>query len=176
MLILNEAIFRNEAEARAFVEAHIWPQGPVCPRCRKSGSIGKLKGASTRQGTYKCYSCWQPFTVKIDTVLEASRLPMHLWLQAIFLVAQSDSPLPDRTLQLALGISQKTARVIAYRLCKAMHSSDNRRSPARSNASRPSPGSREPAQKADLPGTVLPRYRAAMRDIFFSTDSRRGEQ
>lgn len=169
MSILKEDIFKNEAAAWAFVEARVWPNGPVCPRCRRSGNVTKLRGASTRQGTYKCYDCSHPFTVKMDTVLEASRLPMHVWLQAIYLIAQSDSPMPSKELQSALGISQKTAKVIAYRLRKAMHSFDSHPAPARCGASPRTAGDR------NLPGTALPHYRTVMRDIFLSTNNSWGQ-
>ncbi len=31
--ILNEARFQNEEAAFAYVEAHVWPNGRVCPHC-----------------------------------------------------------------------------------------------------------------------------------------------
>lgn len=169
MSILNEEIFKNEAAAWAFVEARVWPNGPICPHCRRSGNISKLGGESTRRGTYKCYDCSHPFTVKMDTVLEASRLPVHVWLQAIYLIAQLDSPMPSKELQSALGISQKTAKVIAYRLRKAMYSFDSSSPPARSCTSPRMAGDKS------LPGTALPHYRTVMRDIFLSTNSSWGQ-
>lgn len=46
-------------------------------------------GKSTWIGAYKCYQCREPFTVKVGTVFEASHVPMHLWLQAMFLLTSS---------------------------------------------------------------------------------------
>ena len=45
-----------------------------------------MGGKSTRIGLYKCYVCRKPFTVKIGTIFEDSHVPMHLWLQAIYLL------------------------------------------------------------------------------------------
>lgn len=47
-LILSTPTFANEA-AYAFVEARIWKNGRVCPKCGVIES-GPLKGKSTRSG------------------------------------------------------------------------------------------------------------------------------
>ena len=39
-----------------------------------------MGGKTTRIGTCKRYQCRKPFTVKIGTIFEASRVKMHLWL------------------------------------------------------------------------------------------------
>ena len=48
-----------------------------------------MKGKSTRIGTYKCYQCRKPFTVKVGTVFESSHVPLRKWLQATFLMCSS---------------------------------------------------------------------------------------
>ena len=87
--VLSDAHFHNEAAAYKFVEARVWPEGPVCPHCGGVERIAKLKGKSTRPGVYKCYQCRKPFTVKVGTVFESSHVKLHLWLQAMFLMASS---------------------------------------------------------------------------------------
>ena len=67
----------------------VWPDGPICPHCGGVERIGKMGGKSTRIGTYKCYQCRKPFTVKVGTIFESSHIPLHIWLQAIFLMASS---------------------------------------------------------------------------------------
>lgn len=129
MSILKEDYFWDEAAALEFVESIIWPDGPVCPHCGEAESIGKLKGASTRLGTCKCYHCNLPFTVKIGTFFEASRLPMHIWLQSIYFLAQSDFKMPASQLEKAVGISGKTARNITHRIQKALKYSSHGRPP-----------------------------------------------
>ncbi len=34
--ILSHKRFHDEAEAYKWVEAHLWPEGPVCPKCGAS--------------------------------------------------------------------------------------------------------------------------------------------
>jgi transposase-like protein len=89
MSVLSDRHFHDEAAAYRFVEARIWPNGPICPHCGGVERISMMGGKSTRIGTYKCYQCRKPFTVKIGTIFEASHVPMHHWLQAIYLMASS---------------------------------------------------------------------------------------
>ena len=58
--VLNAPQFQTEAGAFAYVEARLWPNGPVCPHCGQTARIGALKGATTRPGLYKCYACKKP--------------------------------------------------------------------------------------------------------------------
>jgi len=137
MSILKEPCFWEETAAIEFVESIVWPDGPVCPHCGEADSIGKLKGNSTRLGTCKCYHCNLPFTVKIGTFLEASRLPIHVWLQSIYFLAQSDFKLPARELEKAVGISGKTARSITHRVQKALEHSARGRPAAKARSFQP---------------------------------------
>jgi transposase-like protein len=112
-LILYAKWFHSEPAAYRW-EARVWPDGPVCPHCGGTSSISKMNGRSTRIGTYKCYQCRNPFTVKIGTVLEGSHLPLNLWLQAIYLLCRSK--IGSVHLVRTLGISPKTAKYILRRL------------------------------------------------------------
>ena len=62
MSTLSHSHLHDEAAAYKFVEAILWPNGPVCPRCKETKRVGKLNGKSTRLGVYKCYACRKPFT------------------------------------------------------------------------------------------------------------------
>ena len=118
--MLSEPYFHNEDAAYSFCESRLWPAGPLCPHCRSAGGkVGKLKGKSTRRGTYKCYTCRRPFTVKIGTVFESSHLKLHLWLQAIYLVSFARKKLTVRQLQQTLGIGLKTAWILNRRIRRA---------------------------------------------------------
>jgi len=120
MSILSAKHFHDEAAAYRFVEARIWPEGPVCPHCGGVERIGKMGGKSTRIGTYKCYQCRKPFTVKVGTIFESSHVKMHLWLQAIFLMASSKKGISANQLHRTLGVTLKTAWFMAHRTREAM--------------------------------------------------------
>ncbi|KQZ16412.1 transposase [Mesorhizobium sp. Root552] len=120
MSVLSDHHFHDEAAAYKFVEARIWPNGPVCPHCGGVERISKMEGKSTRIGTYKCYQCRKPFTVKIGTIFEASHVPMHHWLQAIFLMASSKKGISSNQLHRTLGCTLKTAWFMSHRIREAM--------------------------------------------------------
>ena len=121
---LSAKHFHNEEAAYAFVEARIWPNGPVCPHCGGFERISKMGGKSTRIGTYKCYQGRKPFTVKIGTVFEASHVKMNVWLQAIYLMVGSKKGISSNQLHRILGVTLKTAWFMSHRIREAMRSGD----------------------------------------------------
>ena len=124
MSALSAPHFHNEEAAYAYVEARIWPNGPVCPHCGGVDRIGKMGGKSTRVGAYKCYQCRKPFTVKIGTIFEASHVPMNIWLQAMYLIAGSKKGISSNQLHRTLGVTFKTAWFMSHRIREAMKSND----------------------------------------------------
>lgn len=120
MSALSAPHFHDEEAAYAYVEARIWPEGPVCPHCGGVDRIGKMGGKSTRVGTYKCYQCRKPFTVKIGTIFEASHVPMRIWLQAMYLIAGSKKGISSNQLHRTLGVTLKTAWFMSHRIREAM--------------------------------------------------------
>jgi transposase-like protein len=117
---LSEAHFHSEEAAFAYVEARIWPNGPVCKHCGGMERIGKLKGKTTRPGLYKCYACRKPFTVRMGTVFESSHVPLRFWLQAIYLMASSKKGVSTRQLQRTFGGSMTTSWFLSHRIREAM--------------------------------------------------------
>ncbi len=120
--ILNAPQYQSEEAAYSFVEAWLWPNGPICPHCGNcdQAKIGRLNGKSTRIGVRKCYECRKPFTVKVGTIFEDSHAPMRLWLQAIYLMCSSKKGISTRQLQRMLGGSMKTAWFMGHRIRHAM--------------------------------------------------------
>jgi transposase-like protein len=119
--ILDSKLFHDEAAAYRFVEAKVWPHGPVCPHCGSTkDKVGKLEGKSTRHGVYKCYGCRKPFTVKVGTIFEASHVKMNLWLQAIYLMCSSKKGISSNQLHRTLGVTLKTAWFMSHRIREAM--------------------------------------------------------
>jgi transposase-like protein len=119
--VLSAPHFHNEEAAFAYVEAHLWPNGPVCPFCGATEEhVGRLKGKTTRVGLCKCYACRKPFTVRIGTIFESSHLKLHLWLQAMHLMCSSKKGISTRQLQRTLQVGMKTAWFLGHRIREAM--------------------------------------------------------
>ena len=117
---LNVAHFANEEAAIAYVEARLWPDGPVCPHCGTIGEATRSRGKTTRPGLWNCRACRKPFTVKLKTVFESSHVPLHIWLQTIYLFCSSKKGFATRQLQRTLGCSMKTAWFLGTRVREAM--------------------------------------------------------
>jgi transposase-like protein len=118
--ILSTKVLQNEAAAIAWVEARVWPDGPVCPHCGGVERIGKMGGKATRIGLWKCYQCRKQFTVKVGTVFEDSHVPMNLWLQAMYLLCSSKKGISSNQLSRTLGVTLKTAWFMSHRIREAM--------------------------------------------------------
>jgi transposase-like protein len=118
--LISDKHFHDEEAAYAWVEARVWPEGPVCPHCGGVDRISKMQGKTTRVGSYKCYQCRKPFTVKIGTVFESSHVPMRHWLQAMFLMCSSKKGVSSNQLHRTLGCTLKTAWFITHRIREAM--------------------------------------------------------
>jgi transposase-like protein len=117
---LNAPHLINEDAAFEYVEARLWPTGAVCPHCGTVGEASKAKGKTTRKGLWNCRACRKPFTVRMGTVFESSHVPMHIWLQAIYLVCSSKKGISTRQLQRTLGGSMKTAWFLGHRIREMM--------------------------------------------------------
>jgi transposase-like protein len=118
--IFSQPQFNDEAAAYAFVEARLWPDGPVCPHCGVIGKAGKLSGKTDRVGSYKCYACRKKFTVKIGTIFEDSHIAMRDWLTAIHLLCSSKKGMSANQLSRTLGVTLKSAWFLGHRIREAM--------------------------------------------------------
>ncbi len=124
--VLTKAHFHNEEAAFAYVEAHLWPEGPVCPHCGTvdQKAIGRLTGKTSRPGLRKCYACRKTFTVRIGSIFEDSHFPLHLWLQAIQLITASKKGISTRQIQRTFNCSMKTAWFLTHRIREIMKPAD----------------------------------------------------
>jgi transposase-like protein len=125
MSILNRPYFRDEEAAHAFLESSLWPEGPVCPHC---GGIGKAYRIAAnperrvRYGLWKCgqKECRKQFTVKMASVFEHARIPLHKCLQAAYLLCASKKGMSSNQLARTLEISLKAAWFLSHRVREAM--------------------------------------------------------
>ena len=117
---LNAPHFQNADEARKYLEGQVWPNGRVCPHCGSIGNHYELNGKTNRPGLYKCSDCREPFTVTVGTVFERSKVGLHIWLQAVYLINSSKKGISSLQLQRTLGVTYKTAWFMAHRIREAM--------------------------------------------------------
>jgi transposase-like protein len=127
MSVLSAPYFHDEAEAFAYLESVIWPEGPTCPHCGAVDRISHIKpnqAKRVRMGLKKCGHCKGQFTVKVGTVFEHGRMPLNLMLQAVYLMTSSKKGISAHQLHRVLGITYKSAWFLAHRIREAMRSGD----------------------------------------------------
>lgn len=119
---LSKTAFHNEAQAFEYLEKTLWPDGPVCPHCGSIGRATRLQGTAARIGTWQCNEkeCRKQFTVKVGTVFEHGRIPLHKMLQAVYLLCCSKKGCSSHQLHRILGITYKSAWFLSHRIREAM--------------------------------------------------------
>ena len=113
---LSNPIFHDETAARKWLEARIWPNGPVCPHCGVVDQATLMTGKSHRPGLYQCNACREPFTVTVNTLYERSHVPLHKWLAATHLIMASKKGISALQVGRLLGLSKKTAWFLCHRI------------------------------------------------------------
>ncbi len=116
---LANPIFHRENKAREWLEAQIWPNGPVCPHCGVS-EYRRLEGKAHRPGLYQCNACRQQFTVTVGTLFERSKIALTKWLMAVYLLSASKKGISTNQLSRMLGLPYKTAWFMTHRIREAM--------------------------------------------------------
>jgi len=118
--IFTQPQFQDADAAREYLERKVWPQGPVCPHCGSCAKPYELKGKSNRPGLYKCADCREPFTVTVGTIFESSKVGLHKWLLAIYLLCSSKKGMSSHQLHRTIGVTYKTAWFMTHRIREAM--------------------------------------------------------
>jgi transposase-like protein len=110
-------LFPDEEAARVYLEGRLWPSGPVCPACGTGERISALGTCATRKaGFYRCLGCGFDFTVRTNTVMERSKVPLHKWVYAMYLLVTARKGISSLQLAKEIGVTQKTAWFILGRL------------------------------------------------------------
>lgn len=110
----------DEEAARQYFEGRRWGSGKYCPHC---GSTSVVEVKDHKPMPYRCKDCRKHFSVRTDTVLEESRLPLQKWLMAMYMMTTARKGIPSTQMARELGITQKSAWFLAQRIREAFMSS-----------------------------------------------------
>lgn len=105
--------FPDENAARLYFERNRWAGEVSCPHC---GSLSVAEVKNHKPMPYRCRDCRQHFSVRTGTVLAESRLPLHKWLMAIYMMTTARKGIPSTQMARELGITQKSAWFLAQRI------------------------------------------------------------
>lgn len=103
--------FPDDATALSHFEAIHWKHGAFCPYC-KGQRIMHFSNAKT----HKCSECRKKFSIRTGTIFEDTKLGMHIWFAAIWLLLNSPKGIASTQLALDLEITQKSAWFVLHRL------------------------------------------------------------
>ena len=119
MSAINAPHFTNDDAARELIESIRWPDGPVCSHC---GSINHAYAVKGRGGLYRCAEpeCRKDFTCTTGTVMERSKIPLHKWMMAFYLMNASKKGISAHQLHRTLGLTYQTAWFLCHRIREAM--------------------------------------------------------
>ena len=100
---------------RMFIEVR-WPDGVACVKC---GSLNVGTRKTRKPTTFRCRDCGREFSVKTDTVMQGSNLPLTSWALGFYLFMTNLKGVSSMRLHRELGITQKSAWHMAHRIRKA---------------------------------------------------------
>ena len=107
----------DERAAVAYFERVRWPSGAYCPRCT-SENVYEVK--TRRPMSHWCRACKGYFSVRTNSALADSKVPLRTWAHAIYLFHTSRKGISSHQLSRELGITQKSAWFLMHRIREGM--------------------------------------------------------
>ena len=114
-ITLIEAVqtYGDEASAEAWFINQRWPDGIRCPHC-DGDRITERENRNPMP--YHCRDCRNYFSVRTNSVLQSSNIPLSKWALAYFLFSTNLKGVSSMMLHRDLGIRQKAAWHLAHRI------------------------------------------------------------
>lgn len=108
----------DEATAVAFLENQRWANAPSCPHCEseKVYHMKDRRGERNKDYRWRCRGCGQMYSVRTKSVLEETRLPLRVWVYAIWKAASSKKGISALQLSREMEITHKSALFVLRRL------------------------------------------------------------
>lgn len=94
-----------------------WPEGIVCPYCRRARTSLHSKPSNTPRRRYLCLACRRTFTDTTGTLLARSNLPLAVWFACL---RRSRSRQTPGELARAIGVKWDTAAQLQRRVALAL--------------------------------------------------------
>lgn len=108
-------LFPDNDACLHYLEEIRWAEGFICPRCKHVKAWKKI------HGLYRCTACRHDTSVTAGTVFGDSRIPIHTWFQAVWLVVSQKNGISALGLARSVGIKrQMTGWYLLKRIRTAM--------------------------------------------------------
>jgi transposase-like protein len=108
----------SEPLAVAFLEQQRWADTPNCPLC---GTVAVYRmvgrdGQRNKDYRWRCRDCKEMYTVRTKTVFEETRLPLRVWVYAIWKAASGKKGYSALQLSREMEITHKSALFVLRRI------------------------------------------------------------
>ena len=108
-------MFPDEETARKYLEDRLWPMGAICPQCNSGTRV-----IVRPNGFYRCNGCKKfTFSIRTGTIFGRSKIPLHKWVYAMYLLVTSRKGVSSMQLAKEIGVTQKSAWFMLQRLREA---------------------------------------------------------
>ena len=113
---LIEAVqrFSDETKAEAWFISTRWPNGTICPFCEQKDRV--IDRLNRKPQPWYCGRCRRYFSIKTNTIMHSSRLPLSSWAIAFFLLSTNLKGVSSLKLHRDLNVTQRTAWHMAMRI------------------------------------------------------------
>ena len=114
-------MFPDGNSARKYIEKIRWNGQVICPFCG-SDHVTERKGA--REGYFRCNGCRKEFTVRTDTIMERSHIPLNKWIYTIYKFVTQRHGISSLQVSKEIGVSEHAAWYLLQRIREATDSKD----------------------------------------------------
>ena len=102
----------DEKAEQMFIETR-WPDGVRCPFCETD----KVQVRESRKpAPFRCPDCRKYFSVKTNTIMHGSNIPLSKWALAIYLITTDVKGVSSLKLHRDIGVTQRTAWYLNHRI------------------------------------------------------------
>ena len=112
--------FPSESACVRFLAQKKWSGLPVCDKCGAVDTHWKVQ----RPRLWKCKNCKLQFSVTKGTPFEQTRVSLHTWFTAIYLIANSPEKVTVAKVGQLMDISYKTAWAMRHRIHQLLSQDD----------------------------------------------------
>lgn len=110
------ASFSAEDKAIRWLEAARWGPCRTCPHCGERDNSAALK---SKPHYYRCRGCRRDFSVKTDSVMHNTKIPVRTWAVAVCRILAAREGISGLQLSRELGVTRKTAWFMLQRILEA---------------------------------------------------------
>ena len=109
-------MFSDNEKAEEWFVRNRWAHGVRCPRCR---SFDVAERTNRRPMRFHCRSRRRYFSVRTDTIMAHSRLPLRVWASAMYMLLTYPKGVSSVQMAKVLGVTQSTAWFLCHRIRSA---------------------------------------------------------